>query len=173
MRSVVLPALVLGMLVSTAACGGEAHTTVPALGSPAGSPSTPAADAEKAIRTTLDGYAAAIEQAMKRKSGDPLLPYATEAWAQKAAASYRSYLWSKKKTIIGPSKVASAVPSVTGDTATIDACLDSGHAFVVPMGTTSVGNGAAAVGRWRETVKFVNSDGVWKIDDITNTGASC
>jgi len=174
-RRVPLPALILGAALMLAACGGADDVTEPlAASSPTPSTSEPV-DQDAAVKATFAGYVKAMATAIEQQSADPLRPYATDAWATGVIAQYRANLWNKKKTIIGTNTVASATPTVTGETATLEACVDSSNAFQVPLGTKAIraGSSVTPLGRWRDRAELRLVDGSWKITTITGGRQKC
>jgi hypothetical protein len=162
----------VALALSTAACGGGA--TKPLAASVSVTP-TPAVDQEAAVKAAFGGYMKAMATAVEQQSADPLRPYATDAWASGVIAQYRANLWNKKKTIIGTNTVASATPTVTGETATLEACVDSSNAFQVPLGTKAIraGSSVTPLGRWRDRAELRLLDGSWKITKITGGQQKC
>ena len=175
MRSVMSTLAALGMVIVLSACGDSSeHTEVPPLGS--STSTSPTVDAAEATKAVLTDYVKALDRAVKTRSAEPLMPYATKDWATELIGQYQANLWSKKHTLLGHNTVASTAPAVvTGETATIETCLDSSNVFEVPDGTTAItaGSGARAIGRWHDTVTLTLESGQWKVSDISSDGKPC
>ena len=134
----VLPSLAaLGLVVSLAACGGEAaHTAIEPL-TPSSAAGSPTADAGDAAGSAVRAYVAATSQLAKDPSEAALDGLATPAWAAKFIGNYRKNVAAKGMKFIGASTVVSASPTVSGSTARVDACVDGTHTFIVPQAATS------------------------------------
>lgn len=166
MRSVLPPLVALGLVVSLTACGGgDAHTALEPL-SASSVAASPTADPNEAAKAAVTAYVEATSQISKHPDAGALDGLATAAWASRFVGNYQKNVAAKGMKFIGASTIVSATPTVAGSTATVAACVDGTHAFIVPKGATSSGPQDPSGPRARYTYRLVLQDGRWLVDDI-------
>lgn len=162
-----------------AGCGDESDAADPEVlgtesSSPTGEP-TPAAQQEDDVVSVVPRFFTAVERAYQQADEGPLARVATPAWASFVIDQYRTEFLDKGDIMLGRATLVedTAEVSIDGATATVEACIDNTHTFVVPKGTKGVGVGATGGIRMIETLTLELIDGAWLVDDLDTEGERC